>query len=120
MDSFDRGNVGRAGVPQSKFYRNDHRRSPEGFRPGDHDDHPGIPDAAAGLFYERVEEEAAGVTMETTDSVFKCILMNTMNTKRSEEHTSELQSPDHLVCRLLLEKKKINNHALHINVSNVT
>src|SRR5258708_14029918 len=35
---------------------------------------------------------------------------------RSEEHTSELQSPDHLVCRLLLEKKKkekteqIENH----------
>src|SRR5207244_13133110 len=30
---------------------------------------------------------------------------------RSEEHTSELQSPDHLVCRLLLEKKnkRINN-----------
>src|SRR5258708_35464426 len=30
---------------------------------------------------------------------------------RSEEHTSELQSPDHLVCRLLLEKKKkTENH----------
>src|SRR5258708_18606172 len=28
---------------------------------------------------------------------------------RSEEHTSELQSPDHLVCRLLLEKKKITS-----------
>src|SRR5947208_9407604 len=28
---------------------------------------------------------------------------------RSEEHTSELQSPDHLVCRLLLEKKKYSN-----------
>src|SRR5258708_24015660 len=28
--------------------------------------------------------------------------------RRSEEHTSELQSPDHLVCRLLLEKK--NHH----------
>src|SRR5258708_30834540 len=28
------------------------------------------------------------------------------NIERSEEHTSELQSPDHLVCRLLLEKKK--------------
>src|SRR5258708_24772386 len=27
-------------------------------------------------------------------------------TQGSEEHTSELQSPDHLVCRLLLEKKK--------------
>src|SRR5207244_8656373 len=26
--------------------------------------------------------------------------------RRSEEHTSELQSPDHLVCRLLLDKKK--------------
>src|SRR5258708_18403841 len=29
---------------------------------------------------------------------------------RSEEHTSELQSPDHLVCRLLLEKKKTSCH----------
>src|SRR5947208_9170220 len=29
---------------------------------------------------------------------------------RSEEHTSELQSPDHLVCRLLLEKKKTRQH----------
>src|SRR5207244_13289169 len=29
---------------------------------------------------------------------------------RSEEHTSELQSPDHLVCRLLLEKKKIQSN----------
>src|SRR5258708_28713943 len=34
---------------------------------------------------------------------------------RSEEHTSELQSPDHLVCRLLLEKKKnhTRNHTTH-------
>src|SRR5258708_635911 len=31
---------------------------------------------------------------------------------RSEEHTSELQSPDHLVCRLLLEKKKRNTTRL--------
>src|SRR5258708_14706722 len=30
----------------------------------------------------------------------------TLKVERSEEHTSELQSPDHLVCRLLLEKKK--------------
>src|SRR5438552_14800448 len=30
----------------------------------------------------------------------------TLMSTRSEEHTSELQSPDHLVCRLLLEKKK--------------
>src|SRR5207244_7963649 len=32
--------------------------------------------------------------------------------QRSEEHTSELQSPDHLVCRLLLEKKK-NTNVIH-------
>src|SRR5438876_6506655 len=31
------------------------------------------------------------------------------HTQRSEEHTSELQSPVHLVCRLLLEKKKKNS-----------
>src|SRR5437762_6813252 len=31
---------------------------------------------------------------------------------RSEEHTSELQSPMYLVCRLLLEKKKNNKHTL--------
>src|SRR5256885_3969622 len=32
---------------------------------------------------------------------------------RSEEHTSELQSPCNLVCRLLLEKKKKTEHTLH-------
>src|SRR5690348_17992799 len=31
---------------------------------------------------------------------------------RSEEHTSELQSPVHLVCRLLLEKKNKNNQSI--------
>src|SRR5258708_13770673 len=33
--------------------------------------------------------------------------------QRSEEHTSELQSPDHLVCRLLLEKKKKKTAKTH-------
>src|SRR3712207_7125541 len=32
-------------------------------------------------------------------------------TRRSEEHTSELQSRQYLVCRLLLEKKKTTTHA---------
>src|SRR3989442_9170735 len=36
-------------------------------------------------------------------------------TARSEEHTSELQSRPHLVCRLLLEKKKIENPARGLN-----
>src|SRR5258708_17216435 len=33
------------------------------------------------------------------------LLQDPMRQQRSEEHTSELQSPDHLVCRLLLDKK---------------
>src|SRR5256885_4273646 len=37
--------------------------------------------------------------------------------RRSEEHTSELQSPCNLVCRLLLEKKK---NDLHYDVTSVT
>src|SRR5258708_28277937 len=36
--------------------------------------------------------------------------------QRSEEHTSELQSPDHLVCRLLLEKKKKNKMEQSIQI----
>src|SRR5438045_7572741 len=35
---------------------------------------------------------------------------------RSEEHTSELQSLRHLVCRLLLEKKKKNHHYTKLHV----
>src|SRR5258708_18669816 len=35
-----------------------------------------------------------------------CLRNLSRRRRRSEEHTSELQSPDHLVCRLLLEKKK--------------
>src|SRR5690625_6395008 len=41
--------------------------------------------------------------------VFQCILRE-QNTDRSEEHTSELQSRGHLVCRLLLEKKKSHEY----------
>src|SRR5256885_9718092 len=36
------------------------------------------------------------------------------NTGRSEEHTSELQSPCNLVCRLLLEKKKPEYRQIHV------
>src|SRR5262245_64536086 len=37
--------------------------------------------------------------------------------RRSEEHTSELQSLRHLVCRLLLEKKKQNRQHLHTTIT---
>src|SRR5256885_6821794 len=36
--------------------------------------------------------------------------------RRSEEHTSELQSPCNLVCRLLLEKKKTNNYQKYLTL----
>src|SRR5438876_4332935 len=39
---------------------------------------------------------------------------------RSEEHTSELQSPVHLVCRLLLENKKIQAAAQHEHAATVS
>src|SRR5258708_28266518 len=40
---------------------------------------------------------------------------------RSEEHTSELQSPDHIVCRLLLEKKKFKSlDTLKVKIIRVT
>src|SRR5258708_15466440 len=41
----------------------------------------------------------------------KKLLNPEQSSVRSEEHTSELQSPDHLVCRLLLEKKKNNSQS---------
>src|SRR3712207_8960877 len=40
-------------------------------------------------------------------------LVLAMNHQRSEEHTSELQSRQYLVCRLLLEKKKPVNTTIH-------
>src|SRR5438876_4047121 len=39
----------------------------------------------------------------------------TCSCERSEEHTSELQSPVHLVCRLLLEKKKTKKNTIKIH-----
>src|SRR3989442_10998757 len=41
-------------------------------------------------------------------AAFLQVLEGTRRAHRSEEHTSELQSRPHLVCRLLLEKKKRN------------
>src|SRR6266705_2622135 len=41
-----------------------------------------------------------------------------MNITRSEEHTSELQSPYDIVCRLLLEKKKENDYNFDLTLLN--
>src|SRR5438876_12448011 len=45
--------------------------------------------------------------------VFTNGVFDLLHVGRSEEHTSELQSPVHLVCRLLLEKKKKNRLHSH-------
>src|SRR2546422_3015274 len=46
----------------------------------------------------------------TTDNIERIEILSGAQSMRSEEHTSELQSRLHLVCRLLLEKKKKSFH----------
>src|SRR5690625_4072155 len=72
---------------------------------------------AYGLFYEamdiideRTEEGGYETWKKALDSVMPQVAVRSrrIGGARSEEHTSELQSRGHLVCRLLLEKKKDN------------
>src|SRR5258708_23690720 len=49
---------------------------------------------------------AATAAVRSRGLIITTKVRNNRCSSRSEEHTSELQSPDHLVCRLLLEKKK--------------
>src|SRR5438552_4523724 len=56
---------------------------------------------AAGQAYQ----SAAALLRSRLDLIHTAVA-RCLCSRRSEEHTSELQSPDHLVCRLLLEKKK--------------
>src|SRR5438876_7435641 len=54
---------------------------------------------------------APAVSIEQVDRWFEVAPNTALPFMRSEEHTSELQSPVHLVCRLLLEKKKQDSKA---------
>src|SRR2546422_5777193 len=56
----------------------------------------------------RISGEFEKVKVETLTEDFARIVKGSPEDGRSEEHTSELQSRLHLVCRLLLEKKKLN------------
>src|SRR3712207_8664176 len=51
--------------------------------------------------------EACPVTIEHVDKIVGLRRNLVLEESRSEEHTSELQSRQYLVCRLLLEKKKL-------------
>src|SRR5437879_9226595 len=57
-------------------------------------------DVACSRYKRRVTVDRAQVVHRIQTGLFIC--------SRSEEHTSELQSPMYIVCRLLLEKKKQN------------
>src|SRR5438270_10682906 len=61
-------------------------------------------DGVLGL--ERRAEHAVAVALELGAVLFQPFLELGADGRRSEEHTSELQSQSNLVCRLLLEKKK--------------
>src|SRR2546427_5903893 len=65
-------------------------------------DWPGIETASPGLLAD-AEEALSPELLQWADLVF-------VMERRSEEHTSELQSQSNLVCRLLLEKKKKNHN----------
>src|SRR5258708_13091072 len=62
--------------------------------------HDALPISTLALIFERPETRPVWLSLPS----FPTLPRSQPN--RSEEHTSELQSPDHLVCRLLLEKKK--------------
>src|SRR3712207_7447509 len=52
-----------------------------------------------------------GSTGAVRSTAWTCGFSSTHSTSRSEEHTSELQSRQYLVCRLLLEKKKTTDQS---------
>src|SRR5258708_16461817 len=75
----------------------------------------------SGLSDTRIQElitEGVSINLKETGPVI-VRSSGSSETARSEEHTSELQSPDHLVCPLLLEKKKLLSPLIahHITLS---
>src|SRR5256885_3847399 len=65
------------------------------------------PEIFAVLLNQRAQRIQAAVVSLTRELNFAPLAACIRWARRSEEHTSELQSPCNLVCRLLLEKKKI-------------
>src|SRR5687768_18140934 len=70
------------------------------------------------VYARHLFEHVSFQTVETNrDAIESCLLQTARAVGRSEEHTSELQSRLHLVCRLLLEKKKNNLDLTHLRVA---
>src|SRR2546422_2048088 len=70
------------------------------------------------FYFRAVVYRPGGTNVAGDISSFTTPRVPTTRPQRSEEHTSELQSRLHLVCRLLLEKKKERNTTAHIETSN--
>src|SRR5947208_5146783 len=68
----------------------------------------GIGMGTEGMKYSLISREVIADAIETA------VNGQCMDGVRSEEHTSELQSPDHLVCRLLLEKKNATDRPSYV------
>src|SRR5690625_5648075 len=65
-------------------------------------------------YAQRIEDTGAGPDASTSvEDAAQSLDQSLFATDRSEEHTSELQSRGHLVCRLLLEKKKQTQQKTH-------
>src|SRR5437870_1556736 len=68
-----------------------------------------IPDVHARHLASR-DSRTLGIIVSDIENPFFPEVIKSFEARRSEEHTSELQSRGHLVCRLLLEKKKKKEH----------
>src|SRR5689334_24600649 len=68
----------------------------------------GEPGIGKSALLERARQQATAIGAQTLTAVGV-----ESEAERSEEHTSELQSQFHLVCRLLLEKKNKENHSVN-------
>src|SRR5690606_39450980 len=109
----------------SSFFFFLHSSPPEIYTLSLHDALPISPGfRGAKCFVPVVRFAAAGAKFSTSRPATRRIRSTTMKTCaacspmrcRSEEHTSELQSRENLVCRLLLEKKKKDTYALRTQV----
>src|SRR3989442_11292356 len=81
-------------------------------------DHALIDQAAADIVRtaEKTGAQVSGpIPLPTKRQLWTVLRSPHIDKKRSEEHTSELQSRPHLVCRLLLEKKKNNQATIAVN-----
>src|SRR5689334_24794036 len=90
--------------PYTTLFRSQRQRSPE-------DQTPGASRRALMFLWALCPLCLCGSSLWDQNAIGYFTL--TLSPPRSEEHTSELQSQFHLVCRLLLEKKKKKRYNIH-------